>query len=124
MLINCHYPVTANSFVLQYGIIVKRSDRLPDADETARKIGEFIKIGFEQDVQIWRNKTRIDNPLLCEEDGPVYQLRRWYEQFYVDVADVTPEMVDRFEYEIDTTRPNEAWRREVEANLAAANGNA
>ncbi|GAB3697803.1 Rieske 2Fe-2S domain-containing protein [Saccharopolyspora tripterygii] len=120
VLINCHYPITANSFVLQYGIIVKRSDRIPgqEADRMARKMGEFIKIGFEQDVQIWRNKSRIDNPLLCEEDGPVYQLRRWYEQFYVDVADVAPEMVDRFEYEIDTTRPNEAWRREVESNLA------
>ncbi|HZC72597.1 MAG TPA: hypothetical protein VE442_18010 [Jatrophihabitans sp.] len=27
-------------------------------------------MGFEQDVAIWQNKTRIDNPLLCEEDGP------------------------------------------------------
>ncbi|GAB3477654.1 Rieske 2Fe-2S domain-containing protein [Nocardiopsis coralliicola] len=121
VLINCHYPVTENSFVLQYGIIVKRSDNLPGdaADRTARSIAEFIKLGFEQDVEIWKNKTRIDNPLLTEEDGPVYQLRRWYEQFYVDVADVTPEMVDRFEFEIDTTRPVEAWRREVEDNLAA-----
>jgi 3-ketosteroid 9alpha-monooxygenase subunit A len=25
ILINCHYPVDANSFVLQYGIIVKKS---------------------------------------------------------------------------------------------------
>ncbi|MER7015254.1 Rieske 2Fe-2S domain-containing protein [Saccharopolyspora sp. NPDC000359] len=121
VLINCHYPVTANSFVLQYGIIVKRAEHLADPEEMARTMGEFIKIGFEQDVRIWKNKTRIDNPLLCEEDGPVYQLRRWYEQFYVDVADVTPEMVERFEFEVDTTRPNEAWRREVEANLAAAN---
>ena len=32
---------------------------------------------------------------------------------------MTPEMTERFEFEIDTTRPNEAWRREVEANLAA-----
>ena len=35
-----------------------------------------------------RTRPPIQNPLLCEEDGPVYQLRRWYEQFYVDVADV------------------------------------
>ena len=26
ILINCHYPIDANSFVLQYGIIVKKSD--------------------------------------------------------------------------------------------------
>ena len=73
----------------------------------------------EQDVQIWKNKARIDNPLLVEEDGPVYQLRRWYEQFYVDAAEVVPEMTDRFEYELDTTVPREAWTKEMEANIAA-----
>lgn len=121
MLINCHYPIDANSFVLQYGIIVKKSDALPEdlAMQTAITLGDFVKMGFEQDVQIWRNKARIDNPLLVEEDGPVYQLRRWYQQFYVDVADVQPDMVDRFEFELDTTRPYESWMKEVEANLAA-----
>ena len=120
VLINCHYPVDSNSFVLQYGVIVKKQAGVDDeqAEAMARRQGDFIRIGFEQDVEIWKNKARIDNPLLCEEDGPVYQLRRWYEQFYVDAADVTPEMTERFEFEIDTTRPNEAWRREVEANIA------
>ncbi|HNM83495.1 MAG: Rieske 2Fe-2S domain-containing protein [Mycobacterium sp.] len=121
VLINCHYPIDANSFVLQYGIIVKKSADLPEeaAVQTAVALGDFVKMGFEQDVEIWRNKTRIDNPLLVEEDGPVYQVRRWYEQFYVDVADVAPDMVDRFEFEIDTTRPREAWTKEVEDNIAA-----
>ncbi|WP_336883189.1 Rieske 2Fe-2S domain-containing protein [Rhodococcus globerulus] len=119
VLINCHYPIDANSFVLQYGIMAKKPMELDDneAQAMAMKMGNFVRLGFEQDVDIWRSKTRIDNPLLCEEDGPVYQLRRWYEQFYVDVADVTEEMVERFEFEIDTTKPNEAWRREVEENL-------
>ncbi|WP_377321959.1 Rieske 2Fe-2S domain-containing protein [Pimelobacter simplex] len=121
ILINCHYPIDENSFVLQYGIIVEKKDGISDEDAAlmAEKTGRFIKYGFEQDVAIWKNKARIDNPLLCEEDGPVYQLRRWYQQFYVDAAEVTPEMTDRFEFEIDTTRPNEAWRAEVEQNLAA-----
>lgn len=121
VLVNCHYPVDANSFVLQYGIVVQKAEHLGEsAVEVAEKMGEFIKIGFEQDVEIWRNKARIDNPLLCEEDGPVYQLRRWYEQFYTDVADVRPEMTDRFEFEIDTTRPNEAWRAEIAENIKKA----
>ena len=121
VLINCHYPIDANSFVLQYGIIVQKSADLPEelAMQSAVALGDFVKMGFEQDVQIWRNKARIDNPLLVEEDGPVYQLRRWYEQFYVDVEDVTPDMTDRFEFEIDTTRPRESWMREVEENIAA-----
>jgi 3-ketosteroid 9alpha-monooxygenase subunit A len=120
ILINCHYPIDANSFVLQYGIIVKKSNAAPgdQAMKTAIRLGDFVKLGFEQDVQIWRHKARIDNPLLVEEDGPVYQLRRWYQQFYVDAADVQPDMVDRFEFELDTTRPREAWMKEVEANMA------
>ncbi|OYD66873.1 Rieske 2Fe-2S domain-containing protein [Rhodococcus sp. OK302] len=121
VLINCHYPVSADKFVLQYGIIVKKSDRFQGeaADAMAKNFGTFIAKGFEQDVEIWKNKTRIENPLLCEEDGPVYQLRRWYEQFYVDVADVAPEMTERFEFELDTARPVAAWKQEVEDNLAA-----
>ena len=120
VLINCHYPIDENSFSLHSGIIVQHSDKLPPeaAEASAQKLSEFILLGFQQDVEIWKNKTRIDNPLLCEEDGPVYQLRRWYEQFYVDVADVKPEMTDRFEFEIDTTRPVESWEKEVEENLA------
>ncbi|MGH3503311.1 MAG: Rieske 2Fe-2S domain-containing protein, partial [Nocardioidaceae bacterium] len=56
ILINCHYPVSANKFVLQYGIIVKRTDQLPGdaADKLAKKNIDFIKTGFEQDVAIWK----------------------------------------------------------------------
>jgi 3-ketosteroid 9alpha-monooxygenase subunit A len=120
-LINCHYPIDENSFVLQYGIIVKKQDGLDEeaAMEVANTQARYVRRGFEQDVEIWKNKARIDNPLLCEEDGPVYQLRRWYEQFYVDVADIEPEMVERFEYELDTTKPNEVWEKQVQDNLAA-----
>ncbi|MER7950702.1 Rieske 2Fe-2S domain-containing protein [Streptomyces sp. NPDC096079] len=120
VLINCHYPIDENSFLLQYGAIVRRLPGMTDeqAAEAARLTAEGATVGFEQDVAIWQNKTRIDNPLLTEEDGPVYQLRRWYEQFYVDVADVRDEMTRRFEFEIDTQRANTAWRAEVEENLA------
>ena len=73
-------------------------------------------------MEIWRHKSRVDNPLLCAEDGPVYQLRRWYEQFYRDAADVEPDMVARYEFEIDTTRAVAGWEAEVARNLAAAAG--
>lgn len=121
VLINCHYPVSANAFVLQWGVMVKKLPGVSDeqADKIAGKFAKGIGEGFMQDVEIWRNKSRIDNPLLCEEDGAVYQLRRWYDQFYVDAADVTDEMTARFEFEVDTTRANEVWQAEVERNLAA-----
>jgi 3-ketosteroid 9alpha-monooxygenase subunit A len=76
-----------------------------------------VSKGFLQDVEIWKHKTRIENPLLVEEDGAVYQMRRWYQQFYVDIADIYPDMTDRFELEVDTTKANEKWHVEVEENL-------
>ena len=121
ILINCHYPVTPTSFMLQWGVIVKLPAGLPEgqADRVAGKFAKFIGLGFEQDVEIWRHKSRIDNPLLCAEDGAVYQLRRWYEQFYTDVEAVSPDMVARYEFEVDTTRAVAGWEAEVAANLAA-----
>lgn len=119
ILINCHYPVTQNSFVLQFGLMVKKPEGLDSESslKMAHKVAEFFAEGFMQDVRIWQNKTGIANPLLCEEDGPVYQLRRWYEQFYVDRADVTEEMTQRFEFEVDTTSANEYWEKEVAENM-------
>ena len=40
-------------------------------------------------------------------------------QFYVDLADVTADMTDRFEIEVDTTHANDIWHREVADNLSA-----
>ncbi len=124
VLINCHYPVGPDSFVLQYGAIVKKLPGMTDAEAEAMAAltVQGLSVGFEQDVEIWRNKTRIENPLLCEEDGPVYQLRRWYQQFYVDVEEVRDEMVQRFEFEIDTERAVEFWNKEVAENLALREG--
>ena len=87
VLINCHYPVTPERFILQWGVIVKKLPGLSpeQADKVAAKFAKFVGLGFQQDVDIWTHKSRIDNPLLCADDGPVYQLRRWYEQFYTDV---------------------------------------
>ncbi|WP_024794363.1 Rieske 2Fe-2S domain-containing protein [Tomitella biformata] len=121
VLVNCHYPISPDKFVLMYGTTVKKTADLPEgmADKIAEGNTAFITKGFEQDVAIWKSKTRINNPLLCEEDGPVYQLRRWYEQFYVDVADITEDMTARFEFEMDTSKPVEAWRKQVAENVKA-----
>jgi 3-ketosteroid 9alpha-monooxygenase subunit A len=120
VLVNCHYPITPNSFLLQWGVIVKRLPGLTpaQADRAAAKFGDSLGVGFQQDVEIWKHKTRIDNPLLCAEDGPVYQLRRWYDQFYVDVEDVADDMVARFEFEVDTASAIAVWEAEVADNLA------
>lgn len=119
ILVNSHLATSPTSFTLQYGIAVKKPEGLDDktVDYIAQRYTESFGGGFLQDVAIWENKAPVQNPLLCEDDGPVYQLRRWYSQFYVDQADVTPEMTDRFEFEVDTTHANEYWHAEVAENL-------
>lgn len=120
ILINCHVPTGPNSFNLQYGLVVEKPEGVDEKTSTyiGKRYSEMFSEGFLQDVAIWQDKAPVQNPLLCEEDGPVYQLRRWYEQFYVDKADIQPEMVERFEFEVDTTKANENWRAEVAENLA------
>ena len=105
--------------MLQWGVLVEKPKGM-DGDTTeklSKAFTEGVSKGFLQDVEIWKHKTRIENPLLVEEDGAVYQMRRWYQQFYVDAVDVTAEMTDRFEMEVDTTKANEFWHKEVEENL-------
>ena len=89
-----------NSFELRYGVIVKKVAGLTDAQNmeiaNARE-GSAARV--LRDVDIWHSKTRIDNPLLCEGDGPLYQMRDW-SQFYLDVADVRPTSVARKAFEM------------------------
>jgi 3-ketosteroid 9alpha-monooxygenase subunit A len=105
--------------MLQFGVSVQNTPGLSEEKtaKLARSYSKIYEVGFLQDVEIWKHKTRIENPLLCEEDGALYQYRRWYEQFYVDVADVTPDMTNRFELEVDTTHAYDVWQREVDENM-------
>src|SRR5699024_8573685 len=121
VLINSHYPITNDSFLINLRVATKHRPGVDTAEAQAAAEGltNALAYGFSQDVEIWRDKARIDNPLLTEQDGPVYQLRRWYEQFYVDIDDIEPEMVDRVEVEIDTDHAVASWKQEVADNLAA-----
>ena len=79
-------PNTQHSFTMHFGMKVRRLPEL-SAIENDRLVDEYIKNGqetFYQDLRIWNTKKRVDNPILCEADGPVIKLREWYNQFYVD----------------------------------------
>ena len=38
--------------------------------------------GVEQDIPIWNNKRYVDDPILCDSDGPIAKYRKWFSQFY------------------------------------------
>jgi 3-ketosteroid 9alpha-monooxygenase subunit A len=103
ILLNCHIPRSLGSFDLRFGMMVRKLDGM--REEQSRQISDaYIKAiqqGFYQDVSIWDNKVRIDNPLLCDKDGPIYQLRDWYRQFYVDAKQVPNDLRKRQVIEIN-----------------------
>ncbi len=103
ILLNCHVPITTQSFDLRFGMLVRKMKGM--SEEMSKQICDgyiqAIQQGFYQDVAIWDNKVRIDNPLLCEADGPIYQLREWYRQFYVDAAEVPEATRKRQEIELN-----------------------
>jgi hypothetical protein len=37
---------------------------------------------YAQDIPIWENKRYLERPLLCDGDGPILELRRYFAQFY------------------------------------------
>ncbi len=41
---------------------------------------------WRRDVDIWSRKRRLATPALTPHDGPFGALRRWYDQFYPDLA--------------------------------------
>ena len=116
-LINCHYPVTPTSFLLPWGAIVRAAGCPTPRRPGWRKFAEFVGPASSR---TWRSGgTRAGGqPAALRRGRPGLPGGRWYEQFYRDVADLEPDMVARFEFEIDTTRPVDGWEPEVAANLA------
>jgi 3-ketosteroid 9alpha-monooxygenase subunit A len=38
---------------------------------------------FGQDIEVWKTKRYRADPILCDGDGPIHKLRKWYNRFYM-----------------------------------------
>ena len=96
-----HVPIDKDNFILRHGVIVQNIPTLSEEENKAviDEYTEMTQLSFKQDVDIWHNKYRIDNPLLCDGDGPLHKLREWYNQFYVDRDQVPKKLMKRAEYQ-------------------------
>jgi hypothetical protein len=60
--------------------------KLPGDEEATRGVARAfvaeIARQYEQDVPIWENKRYLERPLLCDGDGPILTVRRYFAQFY------------------------------------------
>lgn len=98
-LLVSHIPIDMESFEIRLGVMLKKDPNLTEkgnesmlAEYTQKSVESFV-----QDVEIWNNKIRIDNPLMCDGDGPLNMVRKWYSQFYMDADKVPSSLTERKE---------------------------
>ena len=81
-LINAHTPIDDRTLHLRFGVMLKRVGSDEKMARYAQAYVTNLQVGFAEDVAIWENKTWRDRPVLCDGDGAIGALRRWYRQFY------------------------------------------
>lgn len=89
-LLVSHLPLTMTSFQINFGVMVKKVPGMSKEEEDTFVQGyvDANNYAFGQDVAIWENKIYIPDPVVCDGDGPLHKLRKWYGQFLVDRADI------------------------------------
>lgn len=50
---------------------------------------------YKEDMQIWEHKEYHSRPVLCDGDGSIMKLRKWYAQFYEPQDDASPSKAKR-----------------------------
>jgi 3-ketosteroid 9alpha-monooxygenase subunit A len=85
--INYHTPVDDETIDLTSGVIVTSMTDEPLTDEFWDLYPTTAIAAFGQDIEIWSTKKYQPNPILCDGDGPINKLRKWYNRFYLPRAE-------------------------------------
>jgi len=90
-LLVSHIPVDMENFIINFGVMMEKDPNASEAQNKAMVEAYTEKNieSFHQDVAIWNNKCIIDNPLMCDGDGPINLVRKWYSQFTTNIDEVT-----------------------------------
>lgn len=81
-LVNAHTPVEHGLLHLRFGVLLEDPGDAARGERFVRAYVNDLERGFAQDVAIWEHKVYRERPLLCDGDGPIMKLRKWYAQFY------------------------------------------
>jgi nitrite reductase/ring-hydroxylating ferredoxin subunit len=76
-------PIDRRTTRMKLGVIARRD--AADGEEIAAALQTYMEehaVVATQDFEIWEHKLYRPDPLLCEEDGPIAEYRRWVRQFY------------------------------------------
>lgn len=80
--VNYHTPVNDEELDLCSAVIVASLDNRPLPQEFVELYPKSAHAAFGQDVAIWQDKIYRADPILCDGDGPIHKLRKWYDRFY------------------------------------------
>ncbi|MDB4967066.1 MAG: rieske [2Fe-2S] domain protein [Myxococcales bacterium] len=90
-----HTPIDENNLDLRMAVTIKVVGGNREKTEGYTRLYlDNLKKGFEDDIKIWENKIYREPALLCDGDGPIGRLRKWYRQFYVEHVPVSALPVD------------------------------
>jgi 3-ketosteroid 9alpha-monooxygenase subunit A len=78
-----HTPVEENQLDLWMAVTLKVVGSRERTQSYVSGYLDNLKRGFEDDIRIWENKIYREPALLCDGDGPIARLRKWYRQFYL-----------------------------------------
>jgi 3-ketosteroid 9alpha-monooxygenase subunit A len=81
-LLNAHTMIDADRLHLRIAVMVKSAGSSARSERFLDAYVRDLQTGFEQDIAIWTHKRWRDRPVLCDGDGPIMRLRRWYAQFH------------------------------------------
>ena len=83
LMYNAHTMVDEEHVDLRFGVMIApgtAGERFSEA--YVDHYVDTLMHGFRQDARIWEHKRYRTQPALCDGDGPIMQLRRWYAQYY------------------------------------------
>ena len=81
-LINANTMVDTDSMDLRFAVMLKKGKDTRQTEAFQKGYVENLSKGFQEDIDIWMEKRYVENPVLCDGDGPFHKLRKWYSQFF------------------------------------------
>ncbi len=84
--INFYTPINDEEVELTSGVIVASMTDEPLPDEFNAIYPTLAIAAFGSDAEVWKTKRYLSDPILCDGDGPVTKLRKWYNRFYLPRA--------------------------------------
>jgi 3-ketosteroid 9alpha-monooxygenase subunit A len=82
-----HTPIDEEHLDLRLAVTLKIVGDRARTEGYVSRYMQNLRSGFEDDLRIWEHKVYVDPPALCDGDGPVGRLRKWYRQFFVESSD-------------------------------------